>query len=159
MMLEVFGNIFCAFFGTIGYALLYNVQKKYYIGCGATGTAGWMTYLLMKEILKVSVSTASFFGALVVVLIARMLTVRMKCPITIFLISGIFPLVPGAGIYNTVYCIVTNQFSLAALKGLESLKIVFAIVLGIAIIVPIPRDVFQIDYWKKRWRRKVEANN
>lgn len=87
-----------------------------------------------------------------------MLTVRMKCPITIFLISGIFPLVPGAGIYYTVYYLVTNQLSMASLKGMESIKIVFAIVLGIVIVVQIPRDYFHIDFLRKRWREKVEAS-
>ena len=51
---------------------------------------------------------ASFFGTLAVVLISRILTVRMKCPITIFLISGIIPLVPGAGVYFTAYYLVTE---------------------------------------------------
>lgn len=157
MMQEILSNILCSFFGTIGYAMLYNVPKKYYIGCGVTGVSGWMMYLVVRNYMGASSATASFFGALIVVFLARMLTVRMKCPITIFLISGIFPLVPGAGIYNTVYYLVTNQLSLASLKGMESIKIVFAIVLGIVIIVPIPREVFHIDYWRKRWHRKLEA--
>ena len=88
------------------------------------------------------------------VLISRMLTVRMKCPITIFLVSGIFPLVPGAGIYYTAYYLVTNQLSLAAQKGLDSIKIAFGIVLGIVFIVSIPREFFQIRYWKERRIRK-----
>ena len=45
-----------------------------------------------------------------------------KCPITIFLVSGIIPLVPGAGIYYTAYYLVTGQMSLAAVKGLEAVK-------------------------------------
>ena len=93
---------------------------------------------------------ASFFGALGVVLISRLLTVRMKCPITIFLISGIIPLVPGAGIYFTAYYLVTDELSMAAQRGMEALKIAFAIVLGIVLIVSIPREFFQIRYWKRR---------
>lgn len=158
MMQDMFGNIVCSFLGTIGYAILYNVPKKYYIGCGITGVAGWMIFLFFRRQMMTSSATASFFGALVVVLIARMLTVRMKCPITIFLISGIFPLVPGAGIYYTVYYLVTNQLSMASLKGMESIKIVFAIVLGIVIVVQIPRDYFHINFLRKRWREKVEAS-
>ena len=101
-----------------------------------------------------SAAVASFLGALVVVLISRMLTVKMKCPITIFLVSGIFPLVPGAGIYYTAYYLVTNQLALAAQKGLESVKIAFGIVLGIVFIVSIPREAFQIKYWRQRRLRK-----
>ena len=102
----------------------------------------------------VTPAIASFFGVLVVVLMSRMLTVRMKCPITIFLVPGIIPLVPGAGIYFTAYYLVTNQLYLAAEKGIESVKIAFAIVLAIVFIVSIPREVFQPTYWKQRRLRK-----
>ncbi len=145
---EILSNLFCSFAGTIGFAIMYNVPKKYYIGCGVTGMAGWIVYLLVSGMKYVSAAVGSFFGAFIVVLISRMLSVKMRCPITIFLISGILPLVPGAGIYNTVYYIVTNQLTQAALKGIESLKIAFAIVMGIVIVVSIPRDVFhKIYYW------------
>ena len=118
---EILSNLFCSFVGTIGFAIMYNVPKKYYIGCGVTGMAGWIVYLLVSGMNYVSAAVGSFFGAFIVVLISRMLSVKMRCPITIFLISGILPLVPGAGIYNTVYYIVTNQLTQAALKGIESL--------------------------------------
>ena len=145
---EILSNLFCSFVGTIGFAIMYNVPKKYYIGCGVTGMAGWIVYLLVSGMNYVSAAVGSFFGAFIVVLISRMLSVKMRCPITIFLISGILPLVPGAGIYTTVYYIVTNQLTQAALKGIESLKIAFAIVMGIVIVVSIPRDVFhKIYYW------------
>ena len=105
-------------------------------------------FLIVNAQNHITSSVASFFGAFVVVLMSRILSVKMKCPITIFLISGIFPLVPGVGIYNTVYYIVTNQLTQAALKGIESLKIAFAIVMGIVIVVSVPRDVFhKVYYW------------
>lgn len=145
---EILSNLFCSFLGTIGFAIMYNVPKKYYIGCGMTGMAGWIVYLFISSMNYTSSAVGSFFGAFAVVLMSRMLSVKMKCPITIFLISGILPLVPGAGIYNTVYYIVTNQLTQAGLKGIESLKIAFAIVMGIVIVVSIPRDVFHKIYYR-----------
>ncbi len=156
---NILSQIFCSFIGTIGFAIMYHVPTKYYIGCGFTGMAGWMTYYFVNAQQYMTSAVASFFGAFVVVLISRILTVRLKCPITLFLISGILPLVPGAGVYNTVYYIVTNQLTLAALKGIESLKIAFAIVMGIVIVVSIPRDVFHIIYWKKRWEEKIRRKD
>ena len=97
-----------------------------------------------------SVAVASFIGTVCTVLVARMLTVRLKCPITIFLISGIITLVPGAGIYFTAYYLVTNQLAMAAVK------VAFAIVLGIVCIVSIPREVFQKEYWIERKLKKQQ---
>lgn len=152
MIKELFANIVCPFFGTIAFAVLFNVPKRYYLSCGITGTLGWIMYYMTVD--YTSAAVASFLGALVVVLISRILTVKMKCPITIFLISGIFPLVPGAGIYYTVYFLVTNQLGLAAQRGMDAVKVAFAIVLGIVFIVSIPREFFQADYWRQRRLRK-----
>lgn len=147
-MMEVFMNTVCPFAGTIAYAVLFNVPKRYYLSCGLTGLAGWLVFASVDS--RGSSAVAAFLGALVVVLISRMLTVRMKCPITIFLVSGIFPLVPGAGVYYTAYYLVTNQLGLAAQKGLDSVKTAFGIVLGIVFIVSIPREFFQAGYWRQR---------
>lgn len=154
---EIISHILCSFIGTVGFAIIYNVPKKYYFACGITGMAGWMMYLFVNSRDYMSSAVASFFGAFVVVLISRLLTIYMKCPITVFLISGILPLVPGAGVYYTAYYIVTNQLTQAALKGIESLKIAFAIVMGIVIVVSIPRDVFHLIYWQKRWSEKIKG--
>ena len=144
-----------SFLATLAYAILFNVPKQYYTACGITGMAGWLLYLAMCQVTTV----ASFVGTLAVVLISRILTVRKKCPITIFLVSGIIPLVPGAGIYYTAYYLVTGQMSLAAVKGLEAVKIAFAIVLGIIFVVSIPRDAFQIRYWRAKRKRKRLKNH
>ena len=122
-----------SFLATLAYAVLFNVPKQYYTALGITGMTGWLLYLAMWQV--TTLALASFVGTLSVVLISRILTVRKKCPITIFLVSGIIPLVPGAGIYYTAYYLVTGQMSLAAVKGLEAVKIAFAIVLGIIFVV------------------------
>ena len=146
-----------SFLATLAYAVLFNVPKQYYTTCGITGMAGWLLYLAMCQV--TTVALASFVGTLAVVLISRIFTVRKKCPITIFLVSGIIPLVPGAGIYYTAYYLVTGQMSLAAVKGLEAVKIAFAIVLGIIFVVSIPRDAFQIRYWRAKRKRKRLKNH
>ena len=68
---------------------------------------------------------------------------RRRCPVTLFLLPGIFPLVPGAGIYWTAYYVVTDQIDLAAQKGFSTLKAAVAIVLGILLIFELPQGVFR----------------
>ena len=72
----------------------------------------------------------------------RAAAVRQKCPATIFLISGIFPLVPGAGIYWTVYYLITEQLRLAVYTGYEAVKVAIAIVLGIVVVFELPQGWF-----------------
>lgn len=145
---DVFLHGICPFVGTIAFAAMFNVPRRFYISCGMTGLSGWLTYLLADR--YVTVATATFFGAVVVVLISRMLTVKKRCPITVFLVSGIFPLIPGAKIYNTAFSLVNSHLSSALESGFEALKIAFAIVLGIVFIVAIPRELFRVEYWRRR---------
>ena len=65
-----------------------------------------------------------------------------NCQCTIFLISGIFPLVPGAGVYWTAYYIVTDQLRLAVQTGYQAVKCAVAIVLGIVFIFELPQKMF-----------------
>ena len=48
MIYEMTANLFCAFIGTVGYSVLYNVPKRYFLSCGFTGTMGWLAFLLVK---------------------------------------------------------------------------------------------------------------
>ncbi len=152
MIREALVNILCPFLGTVAYVVLFNVPRKYYVSCGVTGVVSWLVYLKASSVM--SAAASSFFAALVAVFLSRMLTVRMKCPITIFLLAGIIPLVPGAGIYYTAYYLVTDQLSLAAQTGVGAVKVAFGIVLGIAFVVSIPREVFQKHYWQGRKHQK-----
>ncbi|MEZ3488029.1 MAG: threonine/serine exporter family protein [Lachnospiraceae bacterium] len=136
-------HVICPFAGTVGYAVLFNIPRRFYLCCGITGTAGWLLYHAVVS-MDASAATASFFGTMAVVLTSRVMSVRKKCPITIFLVAGILPLVPGAGIYYTVYYMVTNQLAEAVQRGMDSVKVAFAIVLGIVLVLSIPGGVFQM---------------
>ena len=95
-------------------------------------------------------SFAAFSSQLITVLVvflSRLSAVRRHCPVTIFLIAGIFPLVPGAGIYWTAYYVVTDQLAKASDRGFQTLKIAVAIVLGILFVFEFPQKWFR---WAER---------
>lgn len=146
-------NIVCPFMGTVGYALLFNVPRRFYLSCGFTGTAGWLMYQVLVG-MGASATAGSFFGALVVVVLSRILSVEKKCPITVFLVSGILPLVPGAGVYYTVFYLVTGQLAEASLRGMGSVKVAFAIVVGIVFGLAIPKKLFELWFQRKRQRKR-----
>lgn len=70
--------------------------------------------------------------------LCTLFAIRHKAPITLFLLCGIFPLVPGAGIYYTAYYFLRDDRTLFANKGVETLKIAVALALGIALVCSIP---------------------
>ena len=116
-----------AFIGTIGFSALFGAPRRYYLDCGLAGTAGWVVYLLLASAGPTHVVGAAFLGALAVAVMAHLLAVTRRCPVTVFLICGIIPLVPGGGIFWTAYYIITNQLRLAATTGFTALKVTIAI--------------------------------
>lgn len=150
----VLSDFICSFVGTVAFSHLFNVPQKHYLYCGLVGALGFLCYSLCGMTFNNTFST--FIATLFVVLASRILTVVQKCPITIFLISGIFPLVPGASVYNTAYYFVLNNLDEAVVWGINSLKSAFAIVMGIVFIVAIPRQFFNPRYW--RVRKAVKKN-
>ncbi|MBO4754337.1 MAG: threonine/serine exporter family protein [Bacteroidales bacterium] len=132
-------QIMAAFFGTSAFAVLFGVPRRYYVACGISGTLGWITYLCLTRLASASAVEATFFATIVVVLSAYVFAYRLKCPVIVFLVCGIFPLVPGAGVFWTSYNIVSDQLAAALQSGFLAMKITVAIVFGIIIVTEVLR--------------------
>ena len=65
---------------------------------------------------------AVFLASLTVVLLSRFFSVRHKCPLISYLIPGIFPLVPGTGIYFTVYAAISGEYMQAVASFVSAFK-------------------------------------
>lgn len=138
------GELIAAAIGTMAFSLLFGVPKKYYLYCGGIGAAGWLVYKVMLTAADMSNAAAVFIATVVIMLLSRYAAVLEKCPATVFMITGIFPLVPGAQIYWATYYLVTDQLSQAFDSGFLAIKIMISIVLGIVVVFEIPYKFFQI---------------
>lgn len=132
-----------SFIAVLAFAILFHAPRCEWAPCGLTGMVGWVVYWLAVQG-GVSVVAASLYGTLALALLSRVLAVVRRCPVTVFLTGGIFPLVPGAGIYYTVYAFITGDNAGALFKGVETLKIAGAIALGIVLVLALPRGVFRV---------------
>lgn len=135
-------QVIAAAIGVMAFAALFRAPRKYYADCGITGGIGWLIYLLAVQN-GVSVAAASLVSTLVLTILSRGLSVIRQAPVTIFLITSIFTLVPGAGIYYTAYYLMTSNFSAAAAKGLETVKVAGGISLGIMLGMGLPQTLFR----------------
>lgn len=133
-----------AFLGTAGFAVLYGVPRKEYIHASVCSTIGWMAYLVMMRLANATIIESTFVATLVVVLVSRFMAVDRKCPVIVFQICGVFPLIPGAGIFWTVYYIVNKQLSEAFTSGFTALGMAVAIVIGIIFMTSLPGRMFKI---------------
>lgn len=156
-MMEILYQVLASTVGTIAFSVLFGVPRKYYPYCGLIGGAGWFTYAALMLVSWIEETEAIFFATVLVILLSRLFAVWERCPVTIFLTTGIFPLVPGAGLYWTTYYMVTDQLDLASQRGFMALKAVVAIVLGIVFVFELPQKIFSaLDFNKIRSRKNSD---
>lgn len=122
-----------AFIATAGFSILFYLPKKYIIHSGMTGSFGWFIYLIGLEILDDKV-LSTIAATLLVALTSHVLARIYKTPVTMFLIPGVIPFVPGAGMYQIVTGIVEGNVERTSFYFFETLQIAGAIALGIFII-------------------------
>ena len=130
----MFVQLLAAYVGTVAFAVLFGVPRKYYLDSGLCGMLGWLLYLILVNHTGLSVANVVFFATVLVTFTAMVLASVRKCPITVYLICGIFPLVPGAGIFWTTYNVVSEQLGAALDTGVTALKVTVAIAFGIILV-------------------------
>ena len=135
-------QIVASFIGTAAFAVLFGVPRKYYVLCGVSGVLGWILYMILARYAGFTPPAATLFATMLVVLSARWFSVLDRCPAIVFLLCGIFPLVPGAGVFWTSYYVVSDQLRLALGSGFMAVKVTIAIVLGIILISELPNRFF-----------------
>lgn len=137
-----------SFFGTIAFALIFGVPKKYALTCGIVGASGWLLFTGLKYT-GLTVTEATFFATVLAALLSRFAAVFMQCPATVFITAALLPMVPGAGIYWTTYYLVMGDTTLAGSSGFAALKSVIAIVMGFIVVFELPSKIFNLPKRKK----------
>lgn len=128
-----------AFVGTAAFAVLFGAPRKFYVSSGLVGMMGWLIFLACVRFTPLSAVGGTFFAATGVALLSRFCARRLRCPSTVFLICGIFPLIPGAGVFWSTYFTVSSQLKPALGAGFTAIKITIAIVLGILVATNLKR--------------------
>ena len=137
-----------AFIGTFAFAILFGVPRPQYATCGIIGASGGAAFLIMTRAGIAGTMVSITFSTVLICLMSRMVAVWDKCPSTVYLLCGIFPLVPGAGIFWFTYYLVAEKFRLSMTTGFNAGMAAIAIVLGIILAMEFPQR------WFSKLRRK-----
>lgn len=148
MIIQVIG----AFLGIISVSVIYGIDRKFMVYCGADGAIGWLVYLMVGRYTD-SESIKAFIATLCVAMIAHVFARVIKAPVTIFLIPGILPLVPGIGMYRSVYHFMIED-GLASHYMIETIKTAGAIAMAIFTMDTLFRLYPQISFKKREERQK-----
>jgi len=119
-----------AFLAVVTIAVLNGVQKKYLIYSGTVGAAGWAVYLLMRY-MEINEAMSMFVATLVVAVVSHVYARLLKAPVTLFLVCGILPLVPGVAMYRVVYYLLISDSVTAGHYAVTTVSVTGAIALAV----------------------------
>ena len=106
-----------------GFSRLLNAPKKLECYTAGVGMIGWAVYLIV-EVFNDGILMKNFLAAVAVALVSQAMVI-------FFVIPGILPMVPGAGMYRIVYSIVMGPENMVGTYLLETATAAGAIALGI----------------------------
>jgi uncharacterized membrane protein YjjB (DUF3815 family) len=129
MIIQIIG----AFIAVIALALAFGVPRKFLIYSAIVGAIDWFVYLISRE-KGLSLSMSVFIATLVIAFISHAFARKFKAPVTVFLIPGILPLVPGVGTYRIVYYLILEDGANASYYFYQTLQIAGMIAIGIFIM-------------------------
>ena len=134
---ELVAQLFLAGAGTLSFAILFACPRRSLPYCALVGAVGWFVYELLT-MFGLDSAAASLLAVIPLTLLTRIFALMLKTPVTVFLLSGIFPLVPGAGIYYTAYYFIQGNNALALSNGISTFKIAVALAVGISLVLSLP---------------------
>lgn len=141
MILDYIAQFIVAMIATLCFAIVFSAPKSELIHCGLSGAIGWIFYIIISAALSAP-TLGNVVGSFLLTTFSRALAAKRKNPVTVYLISGIFPLVPGAGIYYTSYYLIMNDMVNFTNYALSTLKTAGAIVMGIIFGMAFPQIWF-----------------
>ena len=131
-------KIISALFATIFIAILFQVRREHVLLTALGGGLG----SLINE-LAMALGLSSFFASIAIAAYSEIMARVRKTTVTTFLISALFPLVPGAGMYYTMLGIVNNELDQALTMGVTTLSTAALMALGILFVSTLARLLFR----------------
>lgn len=116
---------------TLCFGVIFNIRGKNLIFSALGGGFSWYVYLLTSSQLPQYSILPFFIASVVASAYSEIMARILKTPVTTFIICAIIPLVPGGGMYNTMFQSIQGNMNESLKLGFETLSIAGAIAVGV----------------------------
>ena len=156
------GFIF-SYVSALGFAMLYSSPKKSIKYSALAGAIGFLIYSIVGDILG-GVFLPALLGAYITGILGEIFSRKLHMPAILFIIPGIINLVPGKGIYNTLFNFVENEKTVALINLFDTLTTASAISFGILLASVLSKSLRgfkfrkpskKYDWRKKKWKKYI----
>ena len=135
---QLVAQFFLAGAGTLSFAVLFACPKRTLPCCALVGAVGWFIYEL-AVLYGADAAAASLIAVIPLTLVSRLFAILLKTPVTVFLLTGIFPLVPGGGIYYAMEHAINGETELFLDVLLHTLGVAGSLAVGVLLVSSVVR--------------------
>ena len=121
-----------ALLGSLGFALMSNVERKYLFASTIGGLLAWLLFIFAENILGFGTIMCAFIASFASELAAEGLARIYKAPATVFLLGLVIPMVPGGALFNFFSTLIAGDAAYAG-YGISLLLMLGGITLGIGV--------------------------
>lgn len=129
----MFFQILGSFLAVVAFGFLLGSPRKYIPYAGIIGALGWAAFLILRQ-QGLAIGPATFLSGCLISFCAQILARVLKTPVTIFVITGILPLVPGAGMYHIAASVIQADPAMTSYYVLQTLTIAGMIAISIVVV-------------------------
>ena len=126
------------FIACAGFAILFNIHGFGIAICAFGGMITWIVFCVGRYF-GVDLYASYFFAAITASIYAELMARIRKYPAISYLVVGIFPLIPGAGIYYATNLLLKGDREAFVQKALETIGIAGVIAVGIIMVSTLVR--------------------
>lgn len=158
----IYAFIFSAL-ATMAFAVLFQAPKKIVLIDGIIGAIGWVVFVYLRHELGYTSFVSNFCATVSLALASELSSRIFKQPVTVFVVPGIVPLVPGLGIYQGMFAIINNDYNNGTSILLTAMTDSVAIAIGIMLVSSLFRVVkvrsFMLQYHRSKRHMGLKAKD
>jgi len=142
-------QVIIAFVASFGFGIIFNIKGKNLIFAAIGGGLSWFCYLYLIQN-GISTILSLFISSILFSIYSEICARYLKTPVTTLVVCALIPLVPGAGMYYTMYETILGNIKGAVELGLNTLASAGALALGVIFVSTITKQVTNLKKVKEK---------
>lgn len=149
-MREACFAVIASFFGSMGFAVLYNTRGRRILISSFGGAFFWGLYLVFLNYVK-NEYLGFFVSAILITIYSEIWARILKTPATTVLMPTVIPFIPGGALYYAVSAALRTDMPVFAEKARAALGLAAALAAGIMVVTSLrgPLDLLGRSLKKK----------
>lgn len=119
-----------SFIASLGFALIFNAPKRSILPACLVGGISWVVYEFL-QVQNCNYIFSAFLAAFIIGILGEIFSRRLKNPATLFILPGLIPLVPGAGMYYSMNYLIAQNYNSFIAVGAKTFFTAVALSIGI----------------------------